>query len=70
VRRLFNGGERIALYLVADGKCEKCGDELEAGWHADHIVPFKKGGETHVSNGQALCADCNLKKGCKVDAAA
>ena len=70
MRRLFNGRERIALYLVADGKCQECKKELGAVWHADHIVPFSKGGETHVSNGQALCAGCNLTKGCKVNVAA
>jgi 5-methylcytosine-specific restriction endonuclease McrA len=64
-KRRFNRLEKIALYLYADGKCELCGKELAPGWHGDHILPFSKGGQTDVINGQALCAECNLKKGAK-----
>lgn len=53
----------MALYLHADGRCELCSDELEDGWHADHIVPWSAGGSTDIANGQALCPECNLKKG-------
>lgn len=31
--------------------------------HIDHICPFSKGGLTVISNLQALCSRCNLKKG-------
>ena len=61
--RRFNSSQRMALYLNADGRCENCDVELEDGWHADHIVPWSLGGATDVINGQALCPDCNLKKG-------
>ncbi|PWW65615.1 DEAD/DEAH box helicase family protein [Actinokineospora spheciospongiae] len=62
-RRTFSGAERIALYLTADGRCEACGDDLETGFHGDHVIPYSKGGITDVVNGQALCPPCNLKKG-------
>lgn len=62
-RRRFNQHERIDLFLAADGFCEVCGKPLASGWHADHVRPYSKGGATDVSNGQALCAECNLKKG-------
>lgn len=65
MRRRFNGSERSALYLAADGKCESCGTELEPGWHADHVHPYSKGGPTDVINGRALCPTCNLTKGSK-----
>ncbi|QMU79006.1 DEAD/DEAH box helicase family protein [Streptacidiphilus sp. PB12-B1b] len=62
-RRSFNGEERIALFLAADGRCAECGQELEPGWHGDHIEPWSEGGPTDVINGRATCPSCNLKKG-------
>ena len=74
-RRRFNDSERAALFLAADGKCEcsgcgacgpdGCGIPLGPGWHADHVKPFSRHGETDVINGQALCPPCNLKKSVK-----
>lgn len=63
VRRRFSQTERAALWLAAGGRCEDCGDELQPGWHADHVYPFSEGGPTRPSNGAALCPSCNLKKG-------
>lgn len=34
--------------------------------HADHVTPWANGGKTVIENGQALCADCNRKKGIKM----
>jgi superfamily II DNA or RNA helicase len=65
-RRRFNRGERVALYLAADGRCSRCGADLEPGWHADHMHPHSRGGPTDVINGQALCPRCNLQKGASV----
>ena len=62
-RRRFNSSERVALYLAADGNCQRCGDQLEPGWHGDHIEPYSGGGPTDLINGQALCPKCNLQKG-------
>lgn len=62
-RRYFSASERTALYLVSGGYCERCGAELERSWHADHVQPHSRGGETDVINGQALCPKCNLRKG-------
>lgn len=62
-RRHFSDTERAALYLAADGKCTRCGTDLGEGWHADHVQPYAAGGITDITNGQALCAPCNLKKG-------
>jgi superfamily II DNA or RNA helicase len=66
-RRRFNGRERIALYLAADGRCTNCDEVLDRGWHSDHVKPWSKGGSTDVVNGQALCPSCNLEKGDKVE---
>lgn len=64
-RRRFNTSERVAAYLIADGECEGCGDELQPGWHGDHDVPYSLGGVTDVTNIRALCPRCNLEKGNK-----
>lgn len=64
-RRRFNSSERAALFLATDGRCERCGTELQPGWHGDHVTPYSAGGPTDVINGQALCPTCNLKKGAR-----
>lgn len=61
--RRFSLRQRIALLLYTQGKCQQCGAELRPGWHGDHIQPWSQGGDTDVLNGQALCPQCNQKKG-------
>lgn len=68
-RRRFSGAERAALFAAADGRCALCGDLLNVGFHADHETPHILGGRTHVTNGQALCARCNLSKGASMSSA-
>jgi superfamily II DNA or RNA helicase len=65
-RRHFSRRQRITLRLLAGNKCESCGEPFQENYHADHIVPYSKGGKTIIRNGQALCATCNLKKGNKM----
>jgi len=60
--RCFSRTQKQALYLAANGRCEKCGADLQKGWHADHVVPHSMGGSTTICNGQALCPSCNLSK--------
>lgn len=61
--RFFGRTQRVALYGTSGGHCEHCGDSLTSSFHADHVVPHALGGPTDVSNGAALCAHCNTKKG-------
>ena len=60
--RAFSGAQRKSLYNSSEGRCQSCGKALPENWHADHIIPFSIGGETHLANGQALCPSCNLSK--------
>ncbi len=62
-RRSFSGTKRAALYLAADGRCERCGAPLEPGWHGDHQLAFAAGGTTDTVNGAALCPTCNGRRG-------
>ncbi|WP_277600665.1 DEAD/DEAH box helicase family protein [Altericroceibacterium xinjiangense] len=49
--------------MRSSGLCTECGNSIHPGFHADHRIPFSKGGQTLLANGQALCAGCNLSKG-------
>jgi 5-methylcytosine-specific restriction endonuclease McrA len=50
-----------AQVLERDGHaCQQCGAPAT---HADHVTPRAYGGSDDATNLQALCADCNLKKG-------
>ena len=65
-RRFFSRSERIALQAAAGGRCEECGADLAAGFHADHRLPFAAGGRTSLDNAQALCPECNRRKGARI----
>lgn len=43
-----------------------CGNSLPREFHADHRVPFSRGGPTILKNAQPLCGPCNLKKGASI----
>ena len=63
MNRTFTQSQRAVLYLRARGICQRCGCVLNpANWHADHKIPFSRGGPTELWNGQALCPPCNLSK--------
>lgn len=65
-KREFDEAQRVVIYRRDGGKCKSCGCECAWNeWHADHIIPWSKGGKTSVENGQLLCAECNLSKGDK-----
>ena len=65
-RRLRRKRARAALWYSADGNCQECGRPLPLGWHADHVVPWSISGQTNVHEMQALCPECNLRKGSKM----
>jgi hypothetical protein len=67
-QRMFDNIQRLAIYRRDKGICQlkiKCnGKKCEwDNWHADHIIPWSKGGKTTVENGQVACPECNLSKG-------
>lgn len=45
--------------------CAVCKVRLTPGYHVDHVVPLKSGGEHDKRNAQILCAPCNTSKGAK-----
>ena len=67
MRRFFNKRMRKILLILAGNKCQICKKKLDKSFHADHVVPYSKNGSTNLNNAQALCAECNLKKGNSID---
>jgi len=65
MRRRFTNRQRNILAWVSGGVCMICGSSFKKEFHADHIRAYSKGGATTTTNGQALCAPCNLQKGAK-----
>ncbi len=69
--RTFSAEQRLAIFRRGGGACQiktNCsGERLMWGdWHADHMVPYSRGGKTTVSNGQIACPACNLAKSNRV----
>lgn len=61
--RGFDDKIKAEVYEEQDGKCNMCGEEFALEeMHADHIVPFSKGGLTEKENCQMLCAKDNWAK--------
>jgi 5-methylcytosine-specific restriction endonuclease McrA len=66
-RREISDRQRFRI-LVRDGfRCKACGASplIQQGveLHADHILPWSKGGETTDDNLESKCKQCNLGKG-------
>ena len=54
-------------------RCQVCGrspaTDTTCVLHVDHVTPVSRGGETVESNLRALCAECNLGKGSRLETA-
>lgn len=71
--RLFTSLQRVQLWRKQNGVCPLTGKNIPQEeiqnhdlWHADHIVPYAKGGQTTLDNGQLVCKRANLSKGSKM----
>lgn len=62
-KRNFDEAQRQVIFRRDKGICQNCGTKCEwNAWEADHIIPWNRGGQTTVSNGQVLCPTCNASK--------
>ena len=59
-KRQPTDGERLLIAKKTGGRCHVCGDVLHPHWEADHVVPFKRGGSSKLSNLLPICKECNI----------
>lgn len=65
-RFLRSKAKRTELFLKSDGLCSICKEALPISWHSDHKIPWLVCQSTKMSNLQATCPSCNLRKGNKM----
>lgn len=54
---------RMQIFERSRNSCENCSKLLTFGtMHMDEKIPRSKGGEISLTNGQALCYTCHMKK--------
>ena len=61
VRRLTESAKRIVAHRQ-DWKCSECRILLPAAFQVDHTTPLCDGGDDHIDNCSAMCANCHAKK--------
>lgn len=64
-RRRFTPSQRAACAERDGYACAYCGCDAPKG-HADHVIPWSRGGQTVLENALWACAKCNTSKGAKV----
>ena len=57
-----NLAQSIKRRLPTNHNCPYCDGPLGENYHADHIYPVSKGGQSRESNMVNVCETCNLKK--------
>lgn len=69
--RAFDDSMKRTKLEEQNHKCAYCGGEIPdmKSAHADHIIPWSKGGKTEYGNLQILCVKCNCKKSAEQEAA-
>ena len=63
-QRSFTQDERKVIWRRDNETCKECENKIAfEEMQADHITPYSKGGRTTLDNAQALCRECNARKG-------
>ncbi len=61
--RAFDDKTKRRVYEKQQGICKICGTHFKIEqMHADHIIPWSKGGHTTIDNCQMLCTECNIAR--------
>ena len=59
VRKQPTPKQRALIYKKTGGTCHVCGDRVGRVWHADHVVPHYRGGDSTIENFLPICSVCN-----------
>jgi len=59
IKRSVSETKKKYVASQQDWTCKKCKEKLKATFEVDHIIPLYKGGNNHIDNLQALCAECH-----------
>ena len=62
MKRLATKSQRQTVYLLQEGLCAICGEELTDRFEVDHMQEFANDGVTELWNLQALCKSCHSEK--------
>lgn len=63
-QRSFTQEERKVIWRRDNETCKECENKIAfEEMQADHIIPHSRGGRTTLDNAQALCRECNARKG-------
>ena len=65
-RRRFSVSVRCEARINLCDHCWYCG-KLAPDGHADHVIPWSRGGRSSAANARWSCKSCNLSKGAKVE---
>ena len=60
--RLLRGHARARLYSAFNGRCALCGEHLDHGWEADHVIRGCEKKRTRADEMQPLCPNCHAQK--------
>lgn len=60
-RRLFDWGQKLAIYNIQKGICKGCNEPVESIKNAEfhHKIPWSEGGKTTVENGEMYHHECH-----------
>jgi len=53
------------VYMYANGKKVKRGEQKYRKGSFDHVIPFERGGPTIIGNIVPCCLKCNISKHCR-----
>ena len=61
-KRTVSERTKKEVAALANWKCQRCGELVNANYEIDHVIPLFRAGDNAVENLQCLCPDCHRTK--------